>query len=587
MSDQTSIAPLAVRERFMSDPTLGAGNFLDRAVEANPNRAVPFAFSHRLDHRGQVVLRGHSLLDLVALRDRYAAWYHANGVRPGEPVGVVIAEGLEPLLHFFALTALGAVPALVNDAMRHDVMVRYLSHVGVVGVVADDTTRLASAYRKDPQLRPRFLSLTAEIQAFDVAAASLPEGYPYQHAAEDVVALIHSSGTTGTPKSTILAHRQFWEGKQPRMVRFPAEPSDRLMSLMPHTHAGGLSYFLTATLLGLPTVVMADWRRVTVEPVMEAFRPTMVASFPRTFVELATGELPVEGASKVHSWFNTGDSAHFGHIRRLVQLGERPAGLIRPWLLPQERAEQPALPGSQFVDGLGSSEMGMALFGQVTSPETGRADRCVGKPSEVVERAAVLDEDGVEVPDGTVGLLAVIAPSITPGYWNNERLTQSFRRDGYWLTGDVAYRDGEGRFFHLDRTVDVIDTLDGPVYSLPLEEVLLADCAEWVQDCSVVGVPHPDGGQRPIAVVRLQDGASADGLLEAANAELAKAGLAELAALQVASNAMDFPLGPTGKVLKRELRTRHAGLLQFTEGSSAPSSITSSITSSAPSSARS
>ncbi|GGQ86659.1 class I adenylate-forming enzyme family protein [Kitasatospora griseola] len=561
MSDQTSIAPLAVRERFMSDPTLGAGNFLDRAVEANPHRAVPFAFSHRLDHRGQVVLRGHSLLDLVALRDRYAAWYHANGVRPGEPVGVVIAEGLEPLLHFFALTALGAVPALVNDAMRHDVMVRYLSHVGVVGVVADDTTRLASAYRKDPQLRPRFLSLTAEVQAFDAASAALPEGYPYQHAAEDVVALIHSSGTTGTPKSTMLAHRQFWEGKQPRMVRFPAESYDRLMSLMPHTHAGGLSYFMTTTLLGLPTVVMSDWRRVAVEPVMEAFRPTMVASFPRTFVELATGELPTAGAAMVHSWFNTGDSAHYGHIRRLVQLGERPAGLIRPWLLPQERAEQAALPGSQFVDGLGSSEMGMALFGQVTSPETERDDRCVGTPSEVVERAAVLDEDGVEVPDGTVGLLAVAAPSITPGYWNNERLTQSFRQAGYWLTGDVAYRDAEGRFYHLDRTVDVIDTLDGPVYSLPLEEVLLADCAAQVQDCSVVGVPHPDGGQRPIAVVRLQDGASADGLLEAANAELAKAGLAELAALRVADRAEEFPLGPTGKVLKRELRTRHAGLL--------------------------
>ncbi|MFJ5229408.1 class I adenylate-forming enzyme family protein [Kitasatospora sp. NPDC088391] len=561
MSDQTSIAPLSVRERFMTDPTLGAGNFLDRAAEANPNRAVPFAFTHRTDHRGQVVLHGHSLLDLVALRDRYAAWYHATGVRPGEPVGVVVAEGLEPLLHFFALTALGAVPALVNDAMRHDVMVRYLNHVGAVGVVADDTTRLASAYRQDPQRRPRFLALTAEVQAFDADLSALPEGYPYRHGPDDVVALIHSSGTTGTPKSTTLAHRQFWEGKQPRMLRFPAESYDRLMSLMPHTHAGGLSYFLTATLLGLPTVVMADWRRVTVEPVMEAFRPTMVASFPRTFVELATGELPVAGAAKVHSWFNTGDSAHYGHIRRLVQLGERPAGLIKPWLLPQEKEGEAALPGSQFVDGLGSSEMGMALFGQVTSPETERNDRCVGRPSEVVEKATVLDEDGVEVPDGTVGMLAVAAPSITHGYWNNERLTESFRLAGYWLTGDIARRDAEGRFYHLDRTVDVIDTLDGPVYSLPLEEVLLADCGDAVQDCSVVGVPHPDGGQRPVAVVRLQEGADAEGLLAAANAELAKAGLAPLAALTVAREPGEFPLGPTGKVLKRELRTRHAGLL--------------------------
>ncbi|MEU6234824.1 class I adenylate-forming enzyme family protein [Kitasatospora sp. NPDC047058] len=566
-SQQSPVAPLAARERLMTEPGLGAGNFLDHAIAANPNRAVPFAFSHHTDHRGAVVLRGHSLLDLAARRDRYAAWYHANGVRPGEPVAVVVAEGLEPLLHFLALTALGAVPALVNDAMRHDVMVRYLDHVGVVGVVADDTTGLAAAYRRDPQRRPRFLALAAEVRAFDAdASGGLPQAYPYRHAADDVVALIHSSGTTGTPKSTMLAHRQFWDGKQPRMVRFPAEPYDRLMSLMPHTHAGGLSYFLTATLLGLPTVVMADWRRTVVEPVMEAFQPTMVASFPRTFVELATGELPVKGAARVHSWFNTGDSAHYGHIRRLVQLGERPAGLIRPWLLPREKAEQPALPGSQFVDGLGSSEMGMALFGQVTTPESARDDRCVGKPLEVVRRAAVLDQDGTEVPDGTVGLLAVDTPSRTPGYWNDARLTGSFELAGYWLTGDVARRDAEGRFHHLDRTVDVIDTAAGPVYSLPVEEVLLADCAELVQDCSVVGVPGgPGEGQRPIAVVRLQAAAEAaevgaDEVLDAANKALAGAGLAALAAVRIARTAEDLPLGPTGKVLKRELRTRFATL---------------------------
>ncbi|MFJ9951826.1 class I adenylate-forming enzyme family protein [Kitasatospora sp. NPDC091207] len=564
MSDRSPIAPLAARERLMTEPALGAGNFLDHALAVNPNRAVPFAYSHHTDHRGAVVLRGHSLLDLAALRDRYATWYRANGVRPGEPVGVVVGEGLEPLLHFLALTALGAVPALVNDAMRHDVMVRYLDHVGVVGIVADDPTRLASAYREDPRRRPRFIALAAEIQAFDAGAARLPEAYPYRHADDDVVALIHSSGTTGTPKSTMLAHRQFWDGKQPRMVRFPAEPYDRLMSLMPHTHAGGLSYFLTATLLGLPTVVMSDWRRAAVEPVMEAFRPTMVASFPRTFVELATGEPPTRGAAEVHSWFNTGDSAHYGHIRRLVRLGRRPAGLISPWLLPEQRAEQPDLPGSQFIDGLGSSEMGMALFGQVTTPESARDDRCVGKPLDVVRRAAVLNEDGGELPDGTVGLLGVVTPSRTPGYWNDPKLTATFERAGYWLTGDVARRDPEGSFYHLDRTVDVIDTVAGPVYSLPVEEVLLADCGDLVQDCSVIGVPGAPGeGQRPVAVVRLQADAAAstaEEVQEAANKALAGAGLAALAAVSIARTPEDFPLGPTGKVLKRELRTRFATL---------------------------
>jgi acyl-CoA synthetase (AMP-forming)/AMP-acid ligase II len=560
----SSIAPLEVRQQFMTEPGLGAGNFLDYAVRHNPNRTVPFVYSHATDHRGEVVLRGHSLVDLVELRDRYAKWYWANGVRPGEPVGIVVAEGLEPLLHYLALTALGAIPTAINDAMRPDVMVRYLDYVGVVGIVADDTTRLASAYRADPRHRPRFLALAAEVQAFDASSVELPERYPYEHAPDDVVGLIHSSGTTGTPKSTMLSHRSFWDGKQDRMLRFPAEPYDRLMSLMPHTHAGGLSYFLTAVLLGLPTVVMADWRRVVVEPVMEAFQPTMVASFPRTFVELATGDLPVKGAAKVHSWFNTGDSAHYGHIKRLVTLGERPAGLIKAWLLPKDHAAGEPLKGSQFVDGLGSSEMGMALFGGLWTPETPRNDRCVGKPQPAVIKAAVLDDDGEEVPDGTVGLMAVITPSRTPGYWKNPRLTASFELNGYWLTGDVARRDAEGNFYHLDRTMDVIDTAAGPVYSLTIEEVLLADLGDVIRDCSVVGVPGPPGeGQRPIAVVQLHAEAAdwtAEAILERANKELAAVGLAALAHLSIAREPADFPLGPTGKVLKRELRTKFATL---------------------------
>ncbi|HET8640987.1 MAG TPA: class I adenylate-forming enzyme family protein, partial [Pseudonocardiaceae bacterium] len=563
MSDHTSIAPLAVRQRFMTEPGLGAGNFLDYAAEHNPNRSVPFIYTHHTDHRGEVVMRGRSLLDLVELRDRYAKWYWANGVRAGEPVGIVVAEGLEPLLHYLALTSIGAIPAMINDAMRADVMVRYLDHVGVVGVIADDTTRLASAYRSDPQRRPRFLALAAEVQAFDSASAEPPPRH--RHAPDDVCALIHSSGTTGTPKSTTLSHRSFWDGKQPRMVRFPAEPYDKLMSLMPHTHAGGLSYFLTAVLLGLPTVVMADWRRAAVEPVMEAFQPTMLASFPRTFVELATGEPPHRGAARVHSWFNTGDSAHYGHIRRLVQLGERPAGLIKSWLLPEDGEADASLPGSQFIDGLGSSEMGMALFGGLTTPESPRNDRCVGQAQPAVIKAAVLDENGQEVPDGTVGLLAVITPSRTPGYWKNQALTSSFELNGYWLTGDVARRDSDGNFYHLDRTVDVIDTADGPVYSLPVEEILLADCADVVRDCAVVGVPGPAGtGQRPIAVVQLQSEAAdwtAEAVLERANKELAAVGLAPLACVSIARTPQDYPLGPTGKVLKRELRTRFSTLL--------------------------
>ena len=151
MTESRSVAPLSARRKMMEEPTLGAGSFLDHALALNPNREEPFVYKHFTDQRGNVVLKGHSLVDLAAIRDQYARWYWANGVRPGEPVGVLVAEGIEPLFHYLALTSLGAVPAMVNDAMPPASAKRYLDHVGVVGLVCDDPTALVAGV---PRERP-------------------------------------------------------------------------------------------------------------------------------------------------------------------------------------------------------------------------------------------------------------------------------------------------------------------------------------------------------------------------------------------------------------------------------------------------
>ncbi|MEH2558044.1 acyl-coenzyme A synthetase/AMP-(fatty) acid ligase [Bradyrhizobium algeriense] len=565
-TEPTPIAPMAVRRRMIEERSLGAGNFLDWAVRLNPNHSVPLIFKHSFDAHGHVILTAYSLDDLVAIRDRYAAWYHANGVGKGDVVGIYVSEGVEPMFQFLALSALGAIAALINNGMAVAPACGYLQLVGAVGLVCDDPTAFKATFRNNPNYRPRFISAVSELHAYQGGERVLPSPFPVSHADDDIVALVHSSGTTGIPKPTMAGHKQFWIGKEQRLIRLPAEPYDRLMSVVPHTHAGGLSYFLTAVLMGLPMIAMSDWRRTVVEPVMKVFKPTMVLSFPRTFVELSTDPLPTEACSSVHTWINMGDSAHYGHIRRLVTMGRRPSGLIRPALLADGEASAAVQPGSQFIDGFGSSELGMSLFGGYFTMETERNDRCIGSPIGVVEHAIIVNEAGEEQPVGTPGLLALKAPTITPGYWNDPEMSKRFRLSGYWLTGDVARRDEDGRFYHLDRTVDVIDGPFGAVYSLPIEEMLLADFAAIVLDCSVVGVPsHNRFGQRPIAIIRPQRDATipTEGqLLTLFNEHLSKVGLEQLAAVQVARRPEDFPVGVTGKVLKRELRTRFATLLE-------------------------
>ncbi len=165
-----------------------------------------------------------------------------------------------------------------------------------------------------------------------------------------------------------------------------------------------------------------------------------------------------------------------------------------------------------------------------------------------MDKAAVLDDDGNEVPDGTVGLLGVKTPSRTPGYWKNPRLTASFELNGYWLTGDVARRDAEGNFYHLDRTVDVIDTAAGPVYSLPWRRCCSPTAPTWYATArSSASPPARRGASSPIAVVQLQADAAdwtAEAILEKANKELAAAGLRRARRGDHRSDAGGLPARP-------------------------------------------
>ncbi|MEV6234039.1 class I adenylate-forming enzyme family protein [Saccharopolyspora shandongensis] len=535
--------PLPARLKLLMDRELGMGNFLDRAAAHNPAPDQAFLFAQRPE--GEI--EAYSLARLLEVRNAYAAWYHAHGVGKGDVVGVHVPEGVDSFLHFLALTSLGAIAALVNGRMKPEVAAEYLGRIGALGVVADgprlvrlrdaglDTERLA--FHTEPTALP----------TTPAADATHPGVFPYVHADDDLVMVCHTSGTTGPPKAASFGHRQFFLGKRGRLWNFPPAARNRLLTALPQSHSAGISYLMTATLLGLPTLVMADTGGPAVRAAMRRFRPTIVAAFPQTWADLAEIGLDEADAQHVHTWINTGDAAHEAHIKALIRHGRRP-GRFR------------SRPGSRFIDGLGSSEMGMALFRKVS--ELGSTDygRCVGTPIKVVRRAVVLDDDGRELGPGRAGRLGVLTPTRTPGYWNNTEQTVKSSFAGYWLTGDVVYRDERGRFIHLDRVPDVIRTSDGPVYSLPLEEAILIGC-RFAADCSVIGVgdPRSPGAQVPLAVVRLHpDAEPVADLTASINAALTAAGLSEVHGAVVARDDADFPTGATGKVLKRQLRERFA-----------------------------
>ncbi|MCG8468925.1 MAG: AMP-binding protein, partial [Gemmatimonadetes bacterium] len=266
----------------------------------------------------------------------------------------------------------------------------------------------------------------------------------------------------------------------------------------------------------------------------------------RTFVELAEMERDRAEFDSVTTWINSGDAAHEPHIRRLVEHGHHERG--------GQRVE-----GSQFVDGLGSSEMGHSSFRIIHTAYSECYDRCVGVPQSWVE-AVVLDDVGRPVPDGTVGRLGVRSPSVTPGYWNASTLTHRSRVNGYWVTGDLVYRDHLGCFYHVDRITDRIATATGLLYSLQTEECILKH-HDAVEDCTVVGVPDrtsPDlESAIALAVPRRGHRLDSATLEASVNRILGALDRPLLERVEIVDRD-DIPVGVTGKVLKRTIRDRFA-----------------------------
>ncbi|MGW8981620.1 MULTISPECIES: class I adenylate-forming enzyme family protein [unclassified Streptomyces] len=552
----------AQRLRLTLDRQLGAGNFFWHAWRIATDRDRPLLFHPDVTSGtwDEGELPGHSLNDLRITAIRYAHWYRSHGVLPGTHVGVHTRNGLYGLLHHIAITGLGAVAVHCNPKMPVDTAAEYFRRTRTTVLVgdADLLAGCAGAWERSGTT-PYKKILTEDIRHLDETAprpsGPLP-GFPYAHRGDDLVMISHSSGTTGRPKAPVFTHASFFDGKRERLWTFPSLTSDRMLTALPHSHSAGISYLSLALLLGIPTLVLDGADGASVVRAVNRFRPTFVLGFPLTLAEVDVAQITPYGAQSIHTWNGMGDASHERHIRPLTALGMRREGRRR-------------VAGSAYVDGLGSSEMGMVLFRTVHTPETTEFGRLIGLPVKAVRDAAVLDEQGRPVPDGQPGLLGVRTPSVTPGYWDDPSLSRDSLSNGYFLTGDVVRREADGRWYHLDRTPDVIHTESGPVHSLPLEESVLL--TTQALDTAVVAVEDPDhpGASLPAAVVLFGDDGvprSARDLLDLCNVALQRKALAPLAALVVAADRTELPVGPTGKILKRVLREEHGPVLRRPAG---------------------
>jgi malonyl-CoA/methylmalonyl-CoA synthetase len=210
--------------------------------------------------------------------------------------------------------------------------------------------------------------------------------------------------------------------------------------------------------------------------------------------------------------------------------------------------------GHAILERYGMSETLM----NTSNPYDGeRVAGSVGPALPGVEVRIADPESGASLPDAeSVGMIEVRGPNVFRGYWRMpEKTAAEFRRDGFFITGDVGRRDAQGYLFIVGRAKDLIISGGYNVYPVEVETEL--DALPGVAESAVIGVPHPDFGEGVTAVVVPRPGAALEeNVLRAAlEQRLAKYKLPKRIVF-----VSEMPRNALGKVQKAALRDAYSGL---------------------------
>jgi long-chain acyl-CoA synthetase len=339
--------------------------------------------------------------------------------------------------------------------------------------------------------------------------------------------LLYTSGTTGKPKGAELTHLNLYMNCTVAGELFEFQESDIGVAVLPLFHVFGLSSVLNTSVRYGGTIVLIP--RFELEPVVEAIEKhgcTIFSGVPTMYFGLLNMDLSGKDLSSLRVGVSGGAAI--------------PGEVIK--------AFEEKFPGCVVLEGYGLSESTSTTTFNVNAEQ--RKVLSIGKPIWGVE-VQVVDEDDNALPPGEehVGEIVIRGHNIMKGYYNKPEATAEAFKNGWFHSGDLAYMDKDGYFFIVDRKKDLVIRGGYNVYPREIEEVLYEHPA--VAEAAVIGKPDPKLGEEVLAFVALKAGASAE------PTELVAFAKERLAAYKYPREVRivdELPKGPTGKILKKELR---------------------------------
>ncbi len=360
-----------------------------------------------------------------------------------------------------------------------------------------------------------------ELEALAEAASPVFEAV--DTAADDICLIAFTSGTTGEPKGCMHAHRDMLaicDGFSGMILK--PDASDRFIGSAPFAFTFGLGIVLFPMRVGASYVVVEKAGPDDLPAAIERFRPTICFTAPTAYRAMIPKLTQFDMTS----------------LRTCVSAGETlPRGTYEAWL---------AATGLRLVDGIGGTEV---LHIYIASPEHEIRPGSTGRVIPGYE-AKIVDEDGRDLPHGTVGRLALRGP-IGCRYLADARQTK-YVQNGWNLPGDSFVQDEDGYFWYQARSDDMIISAGYNIAGPEVEAALLTHPA--VAECGVVGAPDPERGSVVKAYVVLADGRTGDPALAKALQDHVKAEIAPYKYPRAVVFVDALPKTASGKLQRVALR---------------------------------
>ena len=452
------------------------------------------------------------------------------GAAPGDRVTVQVEKSPEALCLYLACLRAGLVYHPLNTAYQASELDYFLNNAEPAIVVCDSGQEELVSSLAPADVTKQVLTLNSNGGGtLMTAAVTCPDNLQTVHrAADDLAALLYSSGTTGRPKGIMLTHANLASNTATLVEAWEFEARDCLLHALPVFHVHGLFVALGCVLGSGASMQWLD--RFDAETVLAALpRCTVMMGVPTFYTRLlANPAFPGESCASV----------------RLFISGSAP-------LLAETFSDFQQRTGHAILERYGMTETSM----NTSNPLHGeRRPGTVGPPLPGVD-ARVVDEQGQELTGGEPGNLQVRGPNVFPGYWRlPEKTAEDFTADGFFNTGDKATIDADGYIAIVGRAKDMI--ISGGLNIYPKEIELLLDDMEGVDECAIIGIPHPDFGEAVLAVIVPAASGAPD---EATVVSYARAQLANFKVPKRVHFVEELPRNAMGKVQKNLLRDRYSG----------------------------